>query len=242
MAIVFPAERRRPYAAAANVVSVLRRVRQRNLPEQIDGDFLRIAGISEIVYGRVLEALRFLGFIDEAGAPTDLLRSMSAAPEQEYRTLLEGALREAYRDDFARIDPSQDTQAQIVDAFAPYQPRSQTPRMVMLFLGLSREAGIPVLEAPRERQMQTPTRQRRGSRPTIARDPAQRASRQGQRSEGQRSTTVVAPGGLAGLTEADLVSLDEATFAEVWSVLGKALWRSRQANAKPPAAEGGEDA
>ena len=98
-------DRQRPYAAAANVVAVLQRVRARNLPDRIDGDFLRVAGVSENVYGRVGNALRFLGLIEADDRPTDLLRSISAAPEQEYRQLLEGALREAYREDFARNQP-----------------------------------------------------------------------------------------------------------------------------------------
>src|SRR5437870_3488774 len=101
-------DRTRPYAAPANITVVLRRCRTRNMPERIDNDFLRLAGIPEGALGRVMQALRFLRLIDADGRPTDLLRSLSAAPEQEYRALLEGAVRTAYSPDFDRVDPTQD--------------------------------------------------------------------------------------------------------------------------------------
>lgn len=226
-----PSERQRPYAAAANVIAVLRRVRARNLPDRIDNDFLRVAGVPENVYGRVSNAMRFMGLIGADDRPTDLLMSISAAPEQEYRDLLSGALHEAYREDFARINPGEDTQAQIIDSFKPYQPRSQTSRMVMLFLGLCREAGIPVSEAPRERSMQNS-----GNRSTKARTAQARTA---SSEPGSRGVTRVdlgpapapAVAGLAGLTEADLARLDQPTFTELWQALGKAFYQARVVNA-----------
>jgi hypothetical protein len=219
MAVVPPPDRRRPYAAAANVVGVLARIRGRNLPDRIDNDFLRLAGVPEIVYGRVSEALRFLGLVGEDGRPTDLLRALHAAPEQEYRDALAGALREAYREDFARIDPGEDTTAQIIDQFAPYQPKSQTARMVMLFLGLCREAGIPVLEAPRERKQKAAIRGRTRERPAA---------------RPEREATVIAgfprqplqqardePDHLFGMSLAEIEQLMAAgQFEKVWTALG----------------------
>ncbi len=147
------AEEKRPYAAAANVLGVLKRCRTRNLPDKIDNDFVSFAGVPDVVRSRVTSALRFLGLTTEDDDPTDILRALAAAPEEQYREILAGAIRSAYETDFARIDPAQDSQKQIIDAFRPYQPRSQTQRMVMLFLALCREAGISVKEAPRERAM-----------------------------------------------------------------------------------------
>ena len=120
---------RRPYAAAANVVAVLARARSRNLPDAINNDFLRIAGIPPAVFGRVMEALRFLALVDANEAPSELLRAIASAPEEQYRDLLRGALRQSYRDDFNAIDPGEDSQTQIIDAFRRYEPRSQTQRM-----------------------------------------------------------------------------------------------------------------
>src|SRR6266536_4395065 len=163
--------RQRPYAPPSNVIAVLKRARSRNLRDRIDGDFMRWAGIPDRSHNRVAVALRFLGLIDEGRRSTVTLRALAAAREDEYRDLLSARIRDAYREDFDRVDPAEDTHATIVDAFKPYEPRSQTDRMVMLFLGLCREAGIPVTEAPRERRMKSPT----GTRPSrLASRPSER--------------------------------------------------------------------
>src|SRR5437867_9344824 len=154
----------RPYGATANVIAVIERTRTRNLPETISNDFLGLTGIPEIVYGRVRQALEFLELVHEDGRPTSKLESLAKAADSEYSQILAACIREAYRDDFQRIDPGQDNQVQIIEAFRRYQPRSQTSRMVMLFLGLCRNAGIPVMDAPRERKMQS-SGQRRPPRP-----------------------------------------------------------------------------
>ena len=50
----------RPYTPPSNVVAVLQRLRSRNLPDGIDAEYLRDAGVSEGTLGRTLFALRFL--------------------------------------------------------------------------------------------------------------------------------------------------------------------------------------
>lgn len=219
---------RRPYASAANVVAVLTRVRSRNLPTGINNDFLRIAGIGAAVFGRVIQALQFLRLINGDGAPTERLRAMAAAPEAEYRKLLAEALREAYADDFGTVDPEHDSQQQVMDAFRRYEPRSQTDRMVMLFLGLCREAGMPVLEAPRDRHMQ----------PAAGRAHPRVPRTQGKPvvSGGQSKATPSAPaaaGLLFGVTEADLGKLSEEEFDEVWTALGKVAKTVTRARTRP---------
>jgi hypothetical protein len=227
-------ERRRPYAAASNVVGALQRARTRNLPDKIDDDFLRIVGIPDIVFGRVIEALRFLGMTEENGEPSDTFKAIGAATDEEYRSILEGVVREAYREDFARIDPGQDPQARIVDAFKPYQPRSQTNRMVMLFLGLCREAGIPVLDAPRQRQMKSGAATkhsfvRRNNNPQSNK-PA------GGGGSGASPRASVPSGQLFGVTEEDIAALPQEEFDEVWAALGKvARARARRTTQPEPA-------
>ncbi len=197
----------RPYAAVANVTAVLYRLRNRNLPETIDHDLLRIAQVPEKSLSRVMQALRFLELVHEDGRPNDNLVALSAAPEQEYRKLLESILRGAYHADFARINPSEDTHKQIVDAFSPYTPRSQTNRMVILFLGLCREAGIPVLDVPRERKM---SGRERGRAPAPTRAATDK-------------TPTVIPTAVFGVTLEDIASLEDNDFKEVWDALGKVV-------------------
>ena len=210
----------RPYAAPANVISVINRARTRNLPETINNDFLRIAGVPEGAWYRVMQALRFLGFVYEDGRPSDTFEGLAAATDNQYRELLENIIREAYRTEFNVIDPGQDPQSRIMDAFQPYKPRSQTSRMVILFQGLCHEAGIPVLDVPRERQMREP-QVKRPQRITGKRSAAATTTR--------RTVTDI----LFGVTEDDIDALNEEEFEEVWSALGKVARARARAKKQP---------
>jgi hypothetical protein len=208
----------RPYAAPSNIIAVIQRARSRNLPESINSDFLRIAGITETVHSRVIQTLLFLDLINEDGRPTEKFKELAGATEAQYRVLLEKIVKESYREEFSVIDPGQDTQDRIIDAFRPYTPRSQTTRMVILFLGLCREAGIPILNAPRERKIQE------GRQRTSVNKSSRKTEHDKQ--EGSLSTI----GGesstgysniLFGVTEEDIAVLNEEDFKEVWDALGK---------------------
>ena len=225
---------KRPYAATANIMAIIERCRTRNLPETIDDDVFRIAQIGPAVFGRVRQALQFLNLTRQDNTPTEILRAMSKAPEQEYRQLLESMVREAYAEDFVAIEPSQDSQGQIFERFRRYEPRSQTNRMVMLFLGLCREAGIPVKDAPRERKMQATTTRTKAvapvARPATVRGATATAS--AAANSGAIQVAAVPAGLLFGVTEEDIAALDSGVFDEVWSALGKVAWarsKSRQA-------------
>jgi hypothetical protein len=222
--VVSDGDQRRPYAAAANVLAVLDRARRVNLPERVNSDWLEILGIPEVSRGRVLEALRFLRFITDDGRPTDLLRSYAGAPDDEVRELLAAAIRDAYADDFGRIDPATDTQPRVIAAFRRYQPRSQTNRMVMLFLGLARSAGIAVQDAPRERGMQA----ERTGRPTANRQQRQprnpavggTATKTTQRTPNPDTGATV--DALMGQLARELTALpDAADFETAWKALGE---------------------
>jgi len=211
---------KRPYAATANVMAIIERTRTRNLPDAIDDDLFRIAGIGPAVFGRVRQALQFLNLVRQDNTPTDLLRALSKAPEQEYRQLLESAIRDAYAADFEDIDPAQDSQLQIFERFRRYEPRSQTNRMVMLFLGMCREAGISVKDAPRERKMQAAVRPKAGPKPVAVRGASANATTTGQ--PGHVTQTRAMPAGiLFGVSEDDIAVLGNEDFAEVWTALGK---------------------
>jgi hypothetical protein len=236
-------EEKRPYAAAANVLAVLSRCRTRNLPDKVDNDFIRLAGVPEVVLNRVSGTMRFLGLTNEQDQPTDRLQALAVAPEDQYRTILADAIRSAYETEFARIDPARDTQKQIIDAFRPYQPRSQTQRMVMLFLGLCREAGIEVKESPRERPM--------GS--TASRSSTSRKQQNG--TTGRKSKQVPARGSdasgstpsvpspanlLFALTDQDVSVLSDEDFTAVWAALGKVARARALARSSPDTTDSAE--
>jgi hypothetical protein len=149
-------ETNRPYTPPSNVISVLERVRSRNLPERIDLEYLRDAGIPEGTLHRTFFALRFLKLVEEAGDLTGALKAIGTSTDEEYRAILSGLIREAYAEVFNAIDPAEDSQEQILNVFRRYTPASQRKRMVIFFLGMCREAGIPALDVPRQRGMGRP--------------------------------------------------------------------------------------
>jgi len=234
MSVQIEDQSKRPYAAAANVLAVLNRARTRNLPDTINGEFYRLCGIGEAVHGRVAQALTFLGLIDGSGSPQNTLRAMAQAPEAEFKDLLATAIREAYAAEFERIDPAQDSQSTVADAFRRYVPRSQIDRMVMLFLGLCREAGIPVKDVPRDRKMTS--------------NPTTRKSAPSQRTEAPRASAAppVPPpqesgGGLYGVSERDLGALSEQDFQQLWVALGKAARAKALRLSSPPSEVASDD-
>lgn len=141
----------RPYPPPSNVTAVLQRLRSRNLPDRVGSDYLRDAGVPEGTNSRTLFALRFLGLIEQGDEPTPALRAISTSTDEEYRTILAGLIREAYGEVFVSVDPAQDSQGGIINFFRRYMPASQRDRMVIFFLGMCREAGMPTLDVPRRR-------------------------------------------------------------------------------------------
>jgi hypothetical protein len=206
----------RPYAAPANVIATIERCRSRNLPPQINNDFLRVVGIPEVVLSRVLQTFKFLGLVYDDLGPSDKLQALVSTTDAQYQEMLDKIVREAYRVEFNMIDPSHDSWAQIVDAFKPCEPRSQINRMATLFLGLCREAGIEVKDAPRERRMQTG----KGREATRAPSHKERV-RQTQAGQHYRSSPLSTKESLFALTEDDINVLSSEEFDEVWTALGK---------------------
>lgn len=143
----------RPYPPPSNVILVLHRLRERNLPERIDSEYLRVAVIPDGTITRTLVAIRFLGLINEANEPTEPLKSIHTSTDEEYQKILSGLIHESYKDIFNVVDPSKDSQDRILNVFKRYKPASQRNRMVIFFLGMCREAGIPTLDIPKARPM-----------------------------------------------------------------------------------------
>ena len=206
----------RPYAPPANVIVVLQRVRRMNMPPKISREFLIGANISGNIVPRVSAALRFLGLLDDEETPTDTLRALASGTEDEYRQLLEQTMRTAYAKDFQNVDVSSDPQQKIIDTFQRYTPKSQHGRQVMLLLGLCREAGMQVLDSPRERSMQQKGRTKR-----IQRQPQLDTGRTSVRRTDQEAPTSHVSGLLFGVTEDDIAVLPQDEFDEVWTALGK---------------------
>lgn len=146
-----------PYAPYSVIMSIIGRHRNRGLPSPIDSDVLARAGVSDSLIPRTLQALQTLDLIDETGNPTETFEGIRTAPEPEYQQRLEEWLKSAYADIFSFIDPSEDDEIAVRDAFRNYQPIGQQSRMVSLFLGLCGAAGLAP-EKPLQQRAQSRSR------------------------------------------------------------------------------------
>ena len=143
-----------PYAPAQNVLAVIRRMRERGLPEKVDGTALAAIGIPEGNQPRTLAALKFLQLVnEETELRTAAFNDLGQATTDEYPGALAAVLREAYAAVFEIVDPTKDDEGRIDDAFRRYEPAAQRGRMVTLFLALCAEAGLsaPKAETPPRR-------------------------------------------------------------------------------------------
>lgn len=144
-----------PYAPAPAIMGVVERYRDRGLPTPVTAEVLARAGVSESLVPRTLYALQVLDLIDEAGKPTPVLEKIKLAPQGEYQGRLGEWLNGAYAELLQFVDPATADETAIRDAFRGYRPHGQADRMVTLFIGLFRAAGI----AP-EKTMSGPARKK----------------------------------------------------------------------------------
>lgn len=141
-------ERQCPYAPYTSVLTVIRHMRKRDLKEPVTSQLITTIGVAEGNASRTIQALRFLDLLDEEGYITQNFKTIGNAPSNEYPELLEQTLREAYNHVFMVLDPATATDLQYENAFRYYQPKAQQQRMIMLFKGLCREAGLIAGGAP----------------------------------------------------------------------------------------------
>ena len=201
-----------PYAPVRNVLDVITRRRDRGLPSPVTNEVLESIGIPSGNSSRTLQALKFLSLLDDEGHQTESMEHLARATSAEYSQVLAGIVRNAYGSVFMIVDPAQDTETSVNDAFRQFVPPAQRERMVTLFLGLCREAGIV------EGQ---PTRRR-----TIDR---KRSNPQGQRSRAENHASTDSASHIEGQlpSEAQVSSnaIDFRLISAIFSQLpADAIW------------------
>lgn len=131
-----------PYAPLSNVLTVIRRLRDRGLPETLSPSELTRIGIPEGNAARTLQALRLIGLVDEEGGRTSTFDRLGRASTTDYPGVLAEIVKAAYDSVLTIIDPETATDLELHDAFRNFEPRAQRDRMVALFVGLCREAAL----------------------------------------------------------------------------------------------------
>jgi hypothetical protein len=122
----------------------------RGLNWPLTTESLEHIGVPDSMTPRTLQAIKFLGLIDEAGQPTESFERIKRASTDEYHAQLAEVIRAAYLPVFSIVNPGQDGDVAIADAFRRYEPSNQREKMVALFRGLCMEAGI-ITSKPRQR-------------------------------------------------------------------------------------------
>jgi hypothetical protein len=183
-----------PYAPASAIIDIIGRYRNKGLTRPFTADVLGRAGVSDSLIPRTLQTLLTLDLIAEDGNPTETLEGLRRAPETEFKPQMVAWLKSVYADVFNFAEPTDD-ETTIRDAFRSYNPVGQQPRMVALFIGLCRAAGLRPDDSVKE------------SRPRInarkASEPSQlQASRRSANAPIRQSTGVAGlPAPLAGLLQ-----------------------------------------
>ncbi len=144
-----------PYTRLEPVIRVIHQTRERGLPDPVNSGTLERLGINPHQAYQTIQALVFLGLIDGEGHVADTFERLRRASTQEYPAVLAEIIQTAYRPVFAIVDPGQGSLIAINDAFRHYKPDGQRERMVTLFLGLCREAGLRAEDQPRKRARDT---------------------------------------------------------------------------------------
>jgi hypothetical protein len=163
-----------PYAPYKQVQATITRYRERGLPELLTATDLERIGVPSGMAPRTLRALRFLGLIDEGGNRLAPFEELKRAKKEEYPQRLAEIVRGAYLPVFQIVDPAQDSDTDLDDAFRHFEPSAQRAKMIALFRGLAEEAEIIPKGKPRQREggsrrpEPTPSRPRATSRPVKA--------------------------------------------------------------------------
>jgi Family of unknown function (DUF5343) len=156
-----------PYAPATTTLNIIERYRDRGLPTPITAEVLTRASVPESLIPRTIQTFRILDLIDERGMPTQTFEAIKLAPEADYKATLAKWLEATYADVLQFVDPVTATETQLADAFRHYTPQGQRPRMITLFSGLFRAAGIGPEKPsapPRKGRPATPSRAEAGRR------------------------------------------------------------------------------
>ena len=141
-----------PYAPPATVLDIVRHYRNSDVPQTLTKEKLIQIGVKDGLLNRTWSTLVFLGLILEDGTTTSAFNNLRLADDERYPEVLRQILRDAYADIFEAADPETADQSKLDAAFRPYTPGGQRSRMITLFLGLVREAGINTKVVPKERR------------------------------------------------------------------------------------------
>ena len=170
------------YASVAALEQFLARIKNRNAPSKIDTNLLLDFGIPGGACPQLLVSLKFLGLIDDQGAPMESFKTLQTPLEEEFRTNLRRIVEVAYVEALSRIDIDKDSRGHIKAYFSRNYSVALATKMTGFFLSLCEKAGM---EAAALKQT-TESKQTDRSRGTRLREsPSQKRSTARQQTTSQ---------------------------------------------------------
>jgi hypothetical protein len=204
------------------VLAVIHHYRRRDVPASVTITNLQQIGVTEALAPRTMAALKFLNLLHDDGTTTDQFRALRYASEDDYQTVLTGILEASYKDVLDHLDLAAAGDRELNNAFIPYSPGGQRPRMITLFQALAKEAGWPLAVEPKTSSPRGSSGSRHAVK-TMVKEPKQGRS-SGTRDPKPRTDDSLEQNTTSGLhlsvTDADLNALSEDDFDTVWSALG----------------------
>jgi hypothetical protein len=215
-----------PYAPPSAVMAVIHFYRKRDVPASVTLTSLQQIGVTEALAPRTMAALKFLSLLNDDGTTTEQFRAIRYASDDDYQQVLTGILEAAYREVLDHLDLSTAGDRELNNAFIPYSPGGQRPRMITLFQALAQEAGWPLAVTPKASSPRSSDAKQRS-----APKPKGLPRGRGTSASGRSSSTTITPPEVLGeqnassglrlsVTDTDLAVLSEADFDTVWSALG----------------------
>lgn len=144
-----------PYATSTTILGLIDRARDRGLPSPVTKEVLSKSGVPESLIPRTLQSLQLLELINDDGTWTQNLENLRRCAESELQSSLAEIIHSVYHDVFQYVDPEKDSATVLRDAFRTFTPHGQQDRMVSLFIGLCKRAGIISSEAAPKSQQRT---------------------------------------------------------------------------------------
>ena len=190
-----------PYAPWSEMQATLRRL-ERFTPPRVDIAFLKMHRIAPKNERAVINALKYLGIIDEEGLPTDRLSTLQ---QGDYASELAAIVRHAYTDLLQRVDLRDASTETINNYFLTRKVApSVAPKCTRFFLGICEEASIEVAPGLAVRGTQGEERTRSRERPTPHTETSPAGRRAGKEPVGRRVAVVTEYRNGATLLEAKL--------------------------------------
>ncbi|RPE77588.1 MULTISPECIES: DUF5343 domain-containing protein [unclassified Frondihabitans] len=137
-----------PYAPSSAVLEVIDAKKHGRKLDHLDSEALERLGIRESLVPRTLQTLRLLDLVDDAGFTTPAFSKVASFSKLESQAALRDVLRSAYAPVFEALDPTTASVGALENVFSYFQPPSQRPRMVTLFINLMKAAGMIPEDAP----------------------------------------------------------------------------------------------